>query len=144
MQTDTDDTTDVPFANELSDDDIREAIRVSVGPVDAWATHDIPDDTDPVALVRAAVGWLNDALTEHGHQVRTDDAVGVVEETDSHVVLATGEVCVPRRDINEHSPYDAAMLGEIVNTLHHQLAREMTDCDWTYNCPLVVAINNDE
>jgi len=144
MQVNTDDTTDVPFANELSDDDIREAIRVSVGPVDAWATHDIPDDTDPVALVRAALAWLNDVMARHYQQFRSDDANAVVEETDSHVVFATGEHCVSRRDINEHSPYDVQMLGEVVNTLHHQLAREMTDYDWGYQYPLVVAINNDE
>lgn len=100
-------------------------------------------DEDPdVEDIRDAVAWVQQGMAEAWSDwltsVEHNEAQIVFEDSET-VVFATGEDNVPRRDLRDY--YDGElheMTPEIVSLVHHKLARDICDYDWSYTYPLVI------
>lgn len=120
----------------VDDSTIEDAIEDQDGPLE-------DDRTATVAEVRDAFAWVQQSVTEYWGEWLDNLEHGechVVHEDDEVIVLETGEQSVPRRDLREH--YDGELgerVPQIVNAIHHELARDRCDYDWSVTYPLVVA-----
>jgi len=120
----------------ITDAQIEQAIASQDGPLDHPRTASVDE-------VREALEWVQRGVLEdwsgwcHGIENGEHE---VIAETDAVIVFATGETCVPTRDLTQH--YDGELgerVPDIVNALHHDVARGLSDYDWGYVYPLVVA-----
>lgn len=111
----------------------------------AIAQHDDPDHPDAlsVADVRELLDALQRSATEEWGQWLSNIEHGetrLVTETDDLLVLDTGEIAVYEQELE---PYDGPVAVDdialsVVQSIHHEIAREHTDHDWGYTYPYVV------
>jgi len=111
---------------------------------DAIDQHDDPKhpDAPTVTEVREALSWLQSGMEEVWRDWLSNIENGesrVVHEDSDLIVFATGEHDIPRRDLNDH--YDGDLTErtpDVASSVHHTIARDRCDYDWSYEYPLVV------
>lgn len=111
---------------------------------EAIKQHDDLDhpDAPTVAEVREALSWLQASMEEVWRDWLSNVENGeshVVHEDTNLVVFATGEDDIPRRELTNHYEKPLSQrTPDVVSTLHHTVAQERCDYDWSYEYPLIV------
>lgn len=120
---------------QLADNDqIERAIEIHDGPVGEYRTTTIGD-------VKNALNWLQrsvEAVWNAWIDNIKSDLYHVIDETNSAMIISTGEYDVIRNSLRNSYPKDNKRISHIVSELHDELAQERTDRDFGYYYHIVI------